>query len=361
MILRRWTFSLLALAALAGYPLRPAAQATFTLEIPELQLKVPGESRGLLSRTDFNTFQIVIGPATVDYGSIRSRINTESASIIMETKTVGDSVVCSFDLNRHAGFRFNEGRNSVEIAARDTRGRVLYSSFLLDAPYAATAPPQPSSAAPEDIHGIEKYAVVVGVSHYKDHHIPQLSFADQDAESISKFLIEEGRFRPENVHLVLNENATLKQLKTELRTFLAKPREEDLVLIYFSGHGSNDVVNNPIAWYLLPYETDRNNMGGTAFPMEEIQDVFRVIKARRIVTFADACHSAGITGEPMAGISLGSPAGSASLSILPTHRPSRAAASPPITSASSEFHCCGAANLRTRRLPRAATSRSSIK
>ena len=38
-------------------------------------------------------------------------------------------------------------------------------------------------------------------------------------------------------------------------------------------------------------------MGGTAFPMYQLQDVFtRVIKAKRVVTFADTCHSYGFSG-----------------------------------------------------------------
>jgi uncharacterized caspase-like protein len=38
-------------------------------------------------------------------------------------------------------------------------------------------------------------------------------------------------------------------------------------------------------------------MGGTAFPMWQLQDVFeRVLKAKRVLTFADTCHSYGFSG-----------------------------------------------------------------
>jgi len=304
MMLCRKTFSLLALLTLVEQQFRSGTNTSFTLKIPDLQLTVPGESTGFLTRTDFNTFQIEIRPAPVSYGSIRSKINTESAGIIMDTRTVGDAVVCSFDLNRRAGFRFNEGRNSVEIEARDSRGRVTYSSFLLDTSRpAVVARHPPSTAAPENIRGIEKYAVVIGVNSYKDPAIHKLEFAVRDAESIRDFLLsgEGGGFRSENVRYLVNENASLYNLQTALRTFLAKPGEEDLVVIYFAGHGTPDYVNAPGALYLLPYDTERDNYGATAFPMEELQDVFnRIIKARRIVTFTDACHSGGVSGESMA-------------------------------------------------------------
>ena len=49
---------------------------------------------------------------------------------------------------------------------------------------------------------------------------------------------------------------------------------------------------------LLTYDTKLDDMGGTAFPMWQLQDVFtRVLKAKRVVTFADTCHSYGFSGE----------------------------------------------------------------
>jgi uncharacterized caspase-like protein len=126
-----------------------------------------------------------------------------------------------------------------------------------------------------------------------------LRFADKDAQSIRDFLLspEGGHFHPEQIMYLVNEDATMKNLRTALYTFLAGARKEDLVFIYFSGHGSAD-PNDPRNLYMLPFDTEISNMGGSAFPMWEMQDVFaRVIKADRIVTLTDACHSAGISGS----------------------------------------------------------------
>ncbi len=39
-------------------------------------------------------------------------------------------------------------------------------------------------------------------------------------------------------------------------------------------------------------------MGGTAFPMWQMQDVFaRILKARKVITIVDTCHSYGFTGS----------------------------------------------------------------
>ena len=59
------------------------------------------------------------------------------------------------------------------------------------------------------------YALVVGVAHYA--HLPakaQLQFPDRDAEDIYTTLIsaEGGNFPAENVHKLINEQATLTEL-----------------------------------------------------------------------------------------------------------------------------------------------------
>jgi len=215
----RWFIALFAMAV----SLWPSSMAPlgpiFTLEIPELRLTVPGDSSNLLPRADFNTFQIVIHAPQIKYGSIHSKINTESAGIIMDTRTVGDTVVCTFDLNRRAGFHFNPGRNSVEIEATDTRGHLHYSSFLLNTGrlpgVAHNSSPRP---APEDIRGAEKYAVIIGVSKYKDPAVPPLQYADRDAMA----LVEDQARRPE-IYLelidltLLHEDLVVKAL-TEARS-----------------------------------------------------------------------------------------------------------------------------------------------
>lgn len=298
--MRRYLFFLVLVSVTPGVLPGPESAPVFTLEIPEFNLVVPGDSSGTLPRTDFNTFRVVIHRSQVNYGSIRAKINTESAGIIMETKAVGDGIVCDFDLSHRAGFGFKPGRNSVEIEATDARNRVLYASFLL-----TTGTPQKPAARPatggavEQVQGMERYAVIVGVSRYKDRTIPQLQFADRDAQAVRDFLLSPagGAFRPDRMMYLVNEDASMKNVRSAFYTFLTRPRKEDLVVIYFAGHGSPD-PNDRRNLYLLPNDTEAQNMGGSAFPMWEVQEVFaRIIKARRIVTFTDACHSAGISGE----------------------------------------------------------------
>lgn len=275
----------------------PAPGPLFQLEIPEYGLQVEGDGAASLPKPDISHFEIHIQKSGFNYGSIRSKINAEPANIIMSTAAKGTKVVCSFDLRLRSGFSFAPGRNSVEISFEDSRSKVYYSSFLLR----GSAPPRYVArhlAPAKDALPADKYAVIVGISKYANRAIESLQYANRDADLFRNFLVSAngGGFKPENIVYLIDEEATSTNIRTAFFNFLTKPREQDLAVIYFAGHGAPD-PNDPRQLYLLTHDTDPKNMGGTAFMMENFQDLFlRILKPKRIVTFADACHSKGLSG-----------------------------------------------------------------
>ena len=142
------------------------------------------------------------------------------------------------------------------------------------------------------------YALVIGISHYKN--LPakaQLDFPNRDAESIYKILIsaEGGQFPPENVHVLVNENATLANIRKELETWLpGQTKENDRVLVYFAGHGFLSGGKG----FLAPYDVDPAHVEATAYSMETLgADIGSKIKGKWKVLLTDACHSGAITPE----------------------------------------------------------------
>ena len=90
----------------------------------------------------------------------------------------------------------------------------------------------------EDNH-IQRYAVVVGISDYKDPKIPDLKYADADAQAFYDFITSPigGNFNKENVLLLKNEQATLKNVKLAITNFLKKAIDTDFVVIFMACHG----------------------------------------------------------------------------------------------------------------------------
>ena len=278
-------------------PLKPGE---ISLEIPEAGANLEANSTAQMSTAPITYLKLHIArnPTDIDYGSIHTRINTEASDTLMTTTGTADGILCNLDLNRHGGFQLIEGRNSIEVDYLDHFHRLHYASFLLDRGKGRPArfPPGP----PVRITG-QKYAVVVGVAKYQNAGagLVNLRYADRDADSFRQFLESPsgGSFPKQNILTLLNEDATNEALRSGLFTFLSKPRLDDLVVIYLAGHGSPD-PNDSRNLYFLTYDTKVEDMGGTAFPMFQFQDVFdRVLKAKRVITFVDSCHSFGISGE----------------------------------------------------------------
>ena len=145
--------------------------------------------------------------------------------------------------------------------------------------------------------GPQAWAVVVGVSEYKNAGIPSLKYADKDAEALANFLRrpEGGGYDSDHIRVLLNKDATLANVREGLINFLNQAIDMDLVVIYFAGHGAPEPAR-PQNMYLLTYDSDPTSLGTSAFPMWDIQTVLaRYISAKRVVVFTDACHSGGIS------------------------------------------------------------------
>ncbi len=127
---------------------------------------------------------------------------------------------------------------------------------------------------------VKVWAVVVGVAGYT--HMPSLKYTDDDAYQIYAFLKSpEGGALPDNqVKVLVDDLATRENIIKAMNQTFLKADENDVVLMYFSGHGLNGSF--------LPFDYDgyRNKLMHT-----EIQQLFDRSKAKHKICFADACHS----------------------------------------------------------------------
>ncbi|MBI4545731.1 MAG: caspase family protein [Gemmatimonadetes bacterium] len=187
----------------------------------------------------------------------------------------------------------------VEIAARGADGRVASRNFPVQ-PAAAAAPTVAAAAA--DAGGLRgfkgrRWAVVIGVSDYKDPAIPDLRYADEDARAVYDFLRSPeaglGGIPAENILLLLDQQATARSIRSALLTFLKQSTEDDVIFIYLAGHGMPDPQRlNDL--YILAYDTELADLAATGVPMEDINQAITKAYARSKILFTDACHSAGV-------------------------------------------------------------------
>jgi uncharacterized caspase-like protein len=160
-------------------------------------------------------------------------------------------------------------------------------------PVKLESPAQPTTASSNGM----RWAVIVGVSEYQDSKIPRLRYAASDARAFHDWIIspQGGRYAPANVKLLIDREATARNLKAALFEWLKGALTEDMVVIYFAGHGSPESPDAPGNLYLLPYDTQYDSLATTGFPMWDIETALkRFIRAKKVVVIADACHSGGV-------------------------------------------------------------------
>jgi uncharacterized caspase-like protein len=168
----------------------------------------------------------------------------------------------------------------------------------------ATGSEQPSAGDTRIVR--EKWALVIGVSRFQDRRIPKLRYTGKDAQDFAAVLRDSayGRFQPDHVHLVLDEEATTKKIKAELNWLARSAAPEDLVVIYLASHGSPRELDTAGLNYIVTNDTEvkpEDNLFATALPMVELSDVVRSrIRARRTAIFLDTCHSGAALGASSA-------------------------------------------------------------
>jgi tetratricopeptide (TPR) repeat protein len=195
-----------------------------------------------------------------------------------------------------------QGMTEVEVIVRGLAGAPVIQRFpvTLGTTLAANDAAGAAAVAPAPGFRGRRWAVVVGVSAYQDTAIRGLRYADADAQAFYDFLRSDraglGGFAEANVKLLLNDQATYREIRSALFTFLKGATEDDQVVIYFAGHGAPDPqrLSN---LYLLTHDTELRDIAGSAFPMEDMTKAIRELYARDILVVTDACHSAGVGGQ----------------------------------------------------------------
>ncbi|MGD8765215.1 MAG: caspase family protein [Desulfobacteraceae bacterium] len=181
--------------------------------------------------------------------------------------------------------RLNDGLNIIAIRSVDADGLVTEKEI--------------------SITRIERrrniWALVVGINEYQN--VRNLKYAVNDARAFYSILVNQNHVPEENVILLTNQQANLRNLRRAMGTQLKKRAgQDDMVIIFFAGHGATEKdVTSPdgdgLEKYLLPVDAELDDIYTSALPMREIGHIFRRIKSERIIFIADSCYSGASGGR----------------------------------------------------------------
>ncbi|MGB5024048.1 MAG: tetratricopeptide repeat protein [Saprospiraceae bacterium] len=151
------------------------------------------------------------------------------------------------------------------------------------------------------------YAVVVGISDYQDPAIPDLRFADKDAEAFANYLRSNagGKLDGDHLKVLINKEATMAQFANALDWLWEVCKEGDQAIIYFSGHGDVEKKSLTQPGFLLCWDAPaRVYMAGGAFALPMLQEVVSTLSIQnkaKVIVITDACRSGTLAGSSVGG------------------------------------------------------------
>lgn len=147
-------------------------------------------------------------------------------------------------------------------------------------PTRSQSTPQKSYPTPAFSKDVKIWAVIVGVAAYNS--MPSLRYTDDDAYKIYAFLKspEGGAIPDSQIKVLIDDTATKKGILDSMEELFAKADKNDMVMLYFSGHG--------LAGSFIPHDFDGLN---NRINHSDIEAIFQKSHAKHKVCYADACYS----------------------------------------------------------------------
>ena len=132
----------------------------------------------------------------------------------------------------------------------------------------------------------EKYALLIGNSEYDTSDLSKLTAPDSDVEGLANVLKDKsiGGF---DVTTSLDEPS--HEVSTKIVTLFANKRRDDIVLLYFSGHGVKDDQGR--LFLAFPNTKLNEHLDTTAVMTRWIVEKMDKSRSKRQVLLLDCCHS----------------------------------------------------------------------
>ena len=131
-----------------------------------------------------------------------------------------------------------------------------------------------------------RHALLVGVSRFKDSRLNTLNAPANDVEAFAAILRDPARGGFDGVKVSLDPD--FLTFRDNLSALFNKRDPDDLLLLYYSGHG---ILRSDNRLYLTTIETDFEQPEARGVAASEIREAMDRTRAERQVLVLDCCHS----------------------------------------------------------------------
>lgn len=143
----------------------------------------------------------------------------------------------------------------------------------------------------------EHFALIIGINKY--NNLPNLEYAVNDAKAIKDVLINNFKYKEENIKILIDEQATHDNIMDEYYNLIKDTATNDSVIVFFAGHGSTYPSIHKDKGFLVPCDGTETKMN-TLISWDRLISDSELIKAKHIFFIMDACYSglALLRGNP---------------------------------------------------------------
>jgi hypothetical protein len=137
-------------------------------------------------------------------------------------------------------------------------------------------------------------AIIIGIEKYK--RVPKAEFANLDAKDFYNYAVRGLGIKPENIKLLLDEEADDIEIVKAFENWLPLQVKKDKtdVYVFYSGHGLPSTDGQSL--YFLPYGVDKQYLARTAVGQKEVVTALVASKPKSVTMFIDSCYSGQTRG-----------------------------------------------------------------
>ena len=160
---------------------------------------------------------------------------------------------------------------------------------------------QSASLKPENVKRAasrDAVAIIIGIQNYK--RVSKADFANNDAKEFYEYAIRGLGIKPENIKLLLDEDADEIEIVKAFQNWLPLQvtKNKTDVFVFYSGHGLPSEDGQSL--YFLPYGVDKQFLSRTAVGQKDVVSALQASKPKSVTMFIDSCYSGlSRTGETL--------------------------------------------------------------
>jgi hypothetical protein len=226
--------------------------------------------------------------------TITIRTNADTSSLKINGNEEGGKSDGNYTIKRIA----RVGQDTeYSIIATDVFGNTASTTITVARQAVSQSSNQSASLKPENIKRAatsDAVAIIIGIQNYK--RVPKAEFANNDAKEFYEYAIRGLGIKPENIKLLLDEEADevniVKAFENWLPLQVNKGKTD--VYVFYSGHGLPSSDGKSL--YFLPHGVDKELLSRTAVGQAEVVSALVASKPKSVTMFIDACYSGQARG-----------------------------------------------------------------